>query len=167
MTTPVYVIRHAKAGDRDRWAGPDELRPLTDAGWRQALGLARVLAHRPITRILSSPYVRCIQTLEPLARERALRVEAVPELGEGMAFDLVEKVAVDAAANGPAAISVHGDALKALIDDLRHRGILNGNGHGDVRKGCTWILQIDQATIVDAHYVAPPPSGHDDETSRD
>jgi 8-oxo-dGTP diphosphatase len=167
VTTPIYVIRHAKAGDRERWTGPDELRPLTGGGWRQANGLVETLAGRPLTRILSSPYVRCVQTMEPLAEEREIPVEAIPELGEGMAFDLLEKIAVGASASGPAALSVHGDVLRALVDDLRERGILNGNGRGDVRKGCIWILQVHRGTIVEARYVPPPPSGPDAETSRD
>jgi phosphohistidine phosphatase SixA len=167
VTTPIYVIRHAKAGDRERWTGPDELRPLTDAGWRQANGLVERLAGRPLTRILSSPYVRCVQTMEPLADEREIPVEAISELGEGMAFDLLEKVAVGASASGPAALSVHGDVLRALVDDLRERGVLSGNGRGDVRKGCIWIVQVHRGGIVDARYVAPPPSGPDAETSRD
>ena len=156
MTTQIYVIRHAKAGARDRWTGPDELRPLTEGGWRQARGLVETLAGRPLTRILSSPYVRCVQTVEPLAEDRDLPVEAMPELREGMAFDLVEKVALGASVDGPIALSVHGDAIRALVDDLRRRGVLNGNGDGDVRKGCTWILDADRGSIVEARYVPPP-----------
>src|SRR5918999_450072 len=38
MTT--YLVRHAKAGDRSQWDGPDDLRPLSKVGRRQAVGLA-------------------------------------------------------------------------------------------------------------------------------
>ena len=71
VTAPMalYLVRHAKAGQRDRWDGPDHLRPLTRAGRAQAQALAAWLANEPISRLLSSPYVRCIQTLEPLSQK--------------------------------------------------------------------------------------------------
>ena len=71
---PLYLVRHAKAGNRSKWVGPDELRPLTKSGREQADRLAGELADEPITRILSSPYVRCMQTVEPLGRKRGVEV---------------------------------------------------------------------------------------------
>jgi broad specificity phosphatase PhoE len=58
-----YLIRHAKAGDRGAWQGPDELRPLTKGGARQADGLAERLGGEPIARVISSPAVRCLDTV--------------------------------------------------------------------------------------------------------
>ena len=63
----VYVVRHGKAGSRSGWTEPDDQRPLTKAGRRQAGALADMLAGDHVTRVLSSPYVRCRQTVEPLA----------------------------------------------------------------------------------------------------
>jgi len=70
-----YLVRHAHAGDKRAWAGPDRLRPLSEPGRREANGLLTQLGDDPITRILSSPTVRCLQTVEPLARRRGLPVE--------------------------------------------------------------------------------------------
>ncbi len=52
---PVYLVRHAKAGDRQAWPGDDLSRPLSKTGRRQAKALVRVLSGRMIERILSSP----------------------------------------------------------------------------------------------------------------
>ena len=41
-----------------------------------------MLADFSIDRIFSSPYDRCVQTVEPLARARALPIEVRDELGE-------------------------------------------------------------------------------------
>ena len=81
---PVFLVRHAKAGDRSTWQGDDDGRPLTKAGRRQARALVDVFAGRPINRIVSSPAVRCVDTVEPLAEARGLAVEVRNELREGL-----------------------------------------------------------------------------------
>ena len=78
-----YVVRHAKAGDRSDWTGDDRMRPLTKSGRRQAEALADMLDREPIDKILSSGYLRCMQTLEALGTRRKLPVEPVEELEEG------------------------------------------------------------------------------------
>jgi 8-oxo-dGTP diphosphatase len=78
----VLLIRHARAGERAEWEGDDRLRPLDDRGWQQAEKLVELLAEFPVERILSSPYDRCVQTVEPLARARGLAIELREELGE-------------------------------------------------------------------------------------
>ena len=67
MTGPIYLVRHAKAGHRERWTDDDEVRPLTKKGWRQAKALVELFDTQPFARLVSSRYVRCVQTLEPLA----------------------------------------------------------------------------------------------------
>src|SRR4029450_1643871 len=79
----LLVVRHADAGDKRTWTGPDSLRPLSPSGRLQADGLVVRLEDYPIERILCSPTLRCYQTAEPLARDRLLRIETVPELGVG------------------------------------------------------------------------------------
>src|SRR5438094_10411760 len=78
-----YLVRHANAGARAEWKGPDRLRPLTALGQRQAEALAESMSAEPIDTVLSSPYVRCVQTVEPLANRRELRVEPSGDLEEG------------------------------------------------------------------------------------
>jgi phosphohistidine phosphatase SixA len=78
----VLLIRHARAGERVGWEGDDWLRPLDDRGRRQADRLVELLGDFAINRILSSPYDRCVQTVEPLARQRGLAVELREELSE-------------------------------------------------------------------------------------
>src|SRR4029453_7056236 len=63
-----YLLRHAHAGNKQGWAGPDRPGPLSNAGRREAYGLLTQLRDYPISRILSSPTVRCLETVEPLAQ---------------------------------------------------------------------------------------------------
>jgi broad specificity phosphatase PhoE len=55
--------------------------PLSEAGHREAHGLLTQLRDYPIARILSSPAVRCLQTVEPLAVRRGLTAEINEGLG--------------------------------------------------------------------------------------
>src|SRR5204863_6334608 len=64
----VLLVRHADAESRDGWEAPDVLRPLTAKGRRQARGLVAALGDRwPIGQLVSSPSLRCLETLTPLA----------------------------------------------------------------------------------------------------
>ena len=156
--TEVLLIRHAVAGDRDGWERDDALRPLSDVGRRQARRLVGLFADRPIAHLLSSPFVRCVQTLEPLAAERGLSIETSEDLAEGRPWELVEKLALELATDGPGALCVHGDVVEALIEDLRERDIGPWVTAGGYAKGSTWILGVRDGSIVSARHV-PAPDG--------
>ena len=79
---PLYLVRHAKAGSRSGWVGSDETRPLSKAGREQSQSLAIRLAEWPVPRILSSPYVRCMDTLQPLAMKIGVPVVPASQLAE-------------------------------------------------------------------------------------
>lgn len=117
----MLVIRHAWAGHASEWDGDDRLRPLDERGRRQAAALVAALAGYPVARILSSPYVRCVQTVEPLAEARGLDLEQAHELGEdeqstaGVALVrglLAEQVAV----------CVHGGLSDAAFGESQKKG---------------------------------------------
>ena len=78
----LLLIRHASAGDRDDSVGDDLARPLDARGRDQASRLRELLGDYEVVRVLSSPAVRCVQTVEPLARSRGLDIEVRDELGE-------------------------------------------------------------------------------------
>ncbi|MGH2977341.1 MAG: SixA phosphatase family protein [Gaiellaceae bacterium] len=77
------LVRHASAGDRRDWAGDDRLRPLDARGRRQSAALVELLRPLEPRRIVSSPYVRCVQTVEPLAAALGRPVEQDDRLAEG------------------------------------------------------------------------------------
>jgi phosphohistidine phosphatase SixA len=78
----ILLIRHARADERAEWSGDDRRRPLDERGRKQAADLVDALSHYPLTRILLSPYDRCVETVEPLARACGLEIEIRDELGE-------------------------------------------------------------------------------------
>lgn len=155
MTTFVHLIRHAQAGNRDRWRGPDDARPLTKDGHRQARRLAELFANEPFVQLLSSPFARCVQTMEPLAAARSSPIETREDLAEGQPWEYVEKLVLEAEAAGPTAVCVHGDVMRALVEELSDRDIV-ADGSGDVRKGATWVLGVSDGAIVSARHIPAP-----------
>ena len=78
----VVLVRHARAGERDGWDGPDAERPLDTRGRAQADALAGLLAAYGVQRIHSSDARRCLETVGPLAAALGLPVLAEPLLSE-------------------------------------------------------------------------------------
>lgn len=72
----LYIIRHCKA------AGQPPEAQLTTEGLAQAERLAQFLADKRIERIVSSPYVRARQSVEPLAAKLGLAIEEDERLAE-------------------------------------------------------------------------------------
>jgi 8-oxo-dGTP diphosphatase len=76
-TVPLIVLRHASAGQKGQWPADDEIRPLDSRGVASARRLADLLAcFAPDARVISSPAVRCTETVRPYAARSGGRVEA-------------------------------------------------------------------------------------------
>ena len=155
--TLVHVVRHAEAGDRKRWTGSDEARPLSKGGRRQAAGLAVRFAGEPFVQFLSSPFLRCVQTLEPLAEARGVAIEPLDQLAEGKPWEYLEKLILQAEGEGPTAVCVHGDVYLGLMTDLFERGVSGPVARG-FKKGSAWVLEVSDGAIVSARHVPAPPA---------
>jgi 8-oxo-dGTP diphosphatase len=120
------LVRHASAGDRRGWTGDDRLRPLDARGRRQAAKLVELLHPLEVRRILSSPYVRCVETVEPLAQALGLTVEPDSRLAEGAGRSALELLAEHGVV-----CCTHGDVVEELL------------GHG-LKKGAAVVLRDGQ-----------------------
>lgn len=115
MPRTIYLIRHAKAGDRGSH-GPDDLqRPLTKKGRRQALALADLFQESAIMAVYSSPALRCIQTVEALAESFGLEVQVEAGLVEGSRIKLPDS-------DGDIVLCAHGDNIPDFVTGLGGAG---------------------------------------------
>jgi 8-oxo-dGTP diphosphatase len=150
----LYVVRHADAGHRDHGPRPDEQRELSERGWRQAEGLCLELGERDITRLLASPFVRCVQTLEPLGKVLGLSVEVDDRLAEGAGAAGPLAVAAEVRDTG-AVLCSHGDVIPDLLEHLVREGV---KLHDDLRwqKASTWAFSRDGGQLAKGRYLPPP-----------
>jgi 8-oxo-dGTP diphosphatase len=152
----VWVVRHAKAGSRRAWSGDDSRRPLSKPGRRQADALVDLFASASFDRVVSSPFVRCWETVEPLATGASLEVELDDRLAEAAgpygALALVRETAA-----GGGVLCSHGDVIPELLARLERSGIDLGD---DPRceKGSVWALELEGEQVVSARYLPPPDS---------
>jgi 8-oxo-dGTP diphosphatase len=151
---PAYFVRHAKAGSRSAWTEDDRLRPLSKAGRRQADALVVAFRGLDVDRVVSSPFVRCVQTVRPLALDRGLPVETSEGLAEGAPPDQALSL-LDEAARTPTVFCAHGDVIPAVVLHLAERGA-ELEGEREWKKGSVWALERRDGRVVRARYLAPP-----------
>jgi 8-oxo-dGTP diphosphatase len=149
-----YVVRHAKAGSRERWSGDDRKRPLTKKGIKQGQDLVDVLAPYPVASIFSSPYLRCVQTVQPMAKALRLKVEQSVSLAEGHGLSGLHEFLDDDDLDN-VVLCTHGDIVWELVEDLVKRKLLRA-GEGGFDKGSTWILHVDGTKIAKTRYLPAP-----------
>jgi len=150
----IFLIRHASAGRRTV-GGNDIERPLDARGLDQAVRIADALDSANIDVVLTSPAVRCRQTVEPLAKIHGVEIELSDELWEGQggrgALAIAQRLA---AADTCAALCSHGDVIPRLLDLLVAMEVpLLGSG---CAKGSIWALDTDQGTIASGRYQPQP-----------
>lgn len=150
----VFLIRHAHAGTRGAFDGPDEARPLDGRGRAQAESILALLNDRDVRRIYSSPAARCIETVQPLAEKMGVEVETRPELREGAdARDIIALLDKHAARN--VAICAHGDVIPGVIRRLRTNGLRIKGKHAN-QKGSVWEIEVDHAGHFTRARYTPP-----------
>jgi broad specificity phosphatase PhoE len=150
----LYLVRHAKAGSRHDFKGDDRLRPLSQNGKRQAQAIADRLVGDGVKTLISSPYLRCIQTLRPTAKAIGATVEVDERLAEGRSFvDVLDLLAL---LPDGTAICSHGDVIPDTIGALERRGC-EFTSPPDWRKASVWVLdRNDGGEIVSASAWPPP-----------
>jgi phosphohistidine phosphatase SixA len=137
MAMPLLLVRHGHAGRRSAFKGDDRLRPLSKRGVAQAIALVPILSGYRPQRILSSPYVRCFETVRPTAESLSLPVETLDELAEGNGTDaerLIRRMVGESAV-----VCTHGDVAAAVLESL----VAEGGALPDqsrLQKGDAWVI---------------------------
>ena len=149
----VYLVRHAKAGERRVWTGDDTSRPLSKHGWKQSRAVAERLAGKGVSTIHSSPYLRCVQTVEPLAELIGTTITIDDRLAEDSPFEPVLDLLADI--DTGAVLCSHGDIIPATIQALVRRG-MEMQSSVDWRKATVWVLRRKGDRITKGKVWAPP-----------
>ncbi|MGD7054329.1 histidine phosphatase family protein [Sutcliffiella horikoshii] len=76
MSKNIYIVRHCQA------QGQPAESQLTKKGFKQAAELAVLFSNIQINRIISSPFLRAIQSVEPFSKEMNISIELDERLAE-------------------------------------------------------------------------------------
>jgi 8-oxo-dGTP diphosphatase len=151
----VHLVRHAKAGSRRSWSGDDAQRPLSKRGRAQARALAERLSEAGVRRIVSSPFVRCVETVAPLAERTGVELETSDALREGAS--LVDSLRLlEKCLDTDAVVCTHGDVLGDLLTHFARQGVTVDVDR--MEKGSVWVLDVVDGEVRGARYLAPPGS---------
>jgi broad specificity phosphatase PhoE len=153
----ILLVRHGRAGSKAGWTGDDRLRPLTARGMSEARALVPLLSSYGPTRILSSPAVRCTQTVDPLAAVLDVTVRQFDALGpaaDGLAEALVRSVG--GSTEGTVVMSTHREVIRRLQWRLGRRSGTAFRSNAPCPKGSTWLLDWADGELAAAVYLPPP-----------
>lgn len=122
-TAPVVIQRHGAAVSRSKWRRGEGARPLNSKGKKQAKALPPLLdAFDPVS-VVSSPWERCLSTVEPLAKIEGLTVRTKEELTEAGHAEhpsrtaaVIDRVLSEAR---PTVVCTHRPVLPTVIEAVR------------------------------------------------
>ncbi|WP_051162244.1 NUDIX hydrolase [Nocardia transvalensis] len=154
-TVTLLLVRHAKAGRRDRFKGDDDDRPLEKAGREQARALTPNLLAFGATEIFSAPPVRCVQTVEPLAEAIGADIVREPllsESGYAAAPDAaLARMRELADTDAVRVICSQGKVIPPLLRDWAEiDGVTLPPARN--RKGTMWVLSLSGGKLLAADH---------------
>src|SRR5699024_12851911 len=80
VTVPIIIQRHGAARSRSKWKKGEKSRPLNSKGKKQAKALPHLIDAFDPGPVLSSPWKRCRDTVEPFTRLEGLKIATKHEL---------------------------------------------------------------------------------------
>ena len=147
----LFLVRHAKAEPRKGWTGDDLLRPLIPSGHEQAKAIGEHLADEALVRVVSSPTLRCQQSLEPLTLSTGVCVEVDERLGEDESVQRALEL-FPGYGEGPVLLCTH-PAL--VVDLLRVFELIEPDALPPCKRGSIWLLEGPGYTPTRATYFEP------------
>lgn len=137
----VVFVRHTKAIARSDWSEPDPLRPLTATGLADTAAVADTLAAFGVQDVITSPSVRCVQTVTEYATRTGLTLQHEPRLSEEDAE--TDPTRPPAAARTAAQAAARDGRVLALCSHRPVLPLITGVlGADDVRLGLGEVLVV-------------------------
>jgi phosphohistidine phosphatase SixA len=143
MTT-LFLLRHAHAGDPEKFTGNDDLRPLSDKGHRQSERVGRLLAgaDEAPDLLVTSPRVRAEETARDVAAVLGVEVTVDPRLAGALDAATVASIVTDSGAQRPCLVGhdpdfseVLGELIGASVVPMRKGAIARLDFQGGIRAG--------------------------------
>lgn len=121
-TFPLIVARHGKATAHENWDGLDSLRPLVAHGMQQSRDISGGLAAFGPTAIISSPAIRCLQTVAPLSYKLGMEIRESGKISQDKWTSEGDRVVDFVAARLRKAVPVvmcsHGPVIPQIVSEI-------------------------------------------------
>ncbi len=153
----LVLVRHGHAGTKEGWDGDDRLRPLDARGRRQARHLVEVIVPLEPARLLSSPYLRCLQTMELIAAKTGLDVieeDALTPNDGPDALACIRQLAFTEP-SGAIVVCTHGEVIGDVLVALAREDGVRLSRRPPGLKGCAWDLDVRKNKVIGARYISP------------
>jgi 8-oxo-dGTP diphosphatase len=158
-TTPLILLRHARALKRDVWDGDDSDRPLDNLGQLQAKRLLPQFFPYNITDVHSSDAYRCMQTVEDLSRVLDLHLIIALDLSEDAyskdkdaAMDYVFSLMQD---NNSVMICSHNPILPKILKKLVGKKYFK-ELDSKLEPAEAWVIHHRDGEVVAVDWVEAP-----------
>ncbi|MCX6428050.1 MAG: NUDIX hydrolase [Actinobacteria bacterium] len=159
-TTPLILLRHAKAVKREDWDGDDGDRPLDTLGQKQAKRFLPNFLPYGLKEVHSSDAMRCLETLELLDRSLDIQAKVSQDLSEyGYARDkdapvtYVEKIVKKRL---PTLICSHNPILPKVVKSLIGKKNFKNLDYEKLSPGDAWVLHHRDGEIIAVDWVLAP-----------
>jgi phosphohistidine phosphatase SixA len=139
----MLLLRHASAGGRLSSPGVDRFRRLDEAGRIMSRQLVWAYADREITKIVSSPFPRCVETVVPLGASLGLSVDQLWERAPESSLDDVMTLLLDLPET--TLVCTHREVFEKLL-----------GWDAPCDKGAAWVLERNGSELVPALYLEAP-----------
>jgi 8-oxo-dGTP diphosphatase len=156
LRTPgtVYLVRHADAGREKKWKKPDDVRPISKKGHEQVEALVTRLVRRPINSIISSPALRCEQTVGPLAQRLGLKVKPSKRLRRDASPTDVMRL-IKKSKGTRTVLCSHRETIGPFIESLADDPKVDVSSRLEWPKGSVWELTTRRGRVTKARFIPP------------
>lgn len=151
-TISLLLVRHARAGSRAEWDGPDRARPLDARGLRQAEAITDTLPAFGPTAVYSARPQRCRETVSGLAEELGVPVRSADALSDDDFEERPDRTirAVRALICTPSAVVAcsQGTTIEQSLGTV----VPAAFGPFESKKGSVWAIGMRDGQITVADY---------------
>lgn len=158
-TSALILLRHAKSLPREEWSGDDGDRPLDHSGQRQARRMLPVYLPYQVDEIHSSDAMRCLETVEPIARSLQVDIIISEDLGEYRHVPNVDaalEYVQDLIDSGDSVlVCSHNPILPMMLRKLIGKRTFK-ELDAKLNPGEAWVLHHREGDIVAIDWIAAP-----------
>ena len=155
----IVVVRHGHAAPKNTWRGVDADRPLVARGRRQADRLTKLIGAQRPNRVISSPALRCVQTVQPLADKASVTLQLSDQLSTSAgpaAAELCQRLVSSEPADSTVVLCTHREVLVQLLPMLSKQFNSKLDHRPPGAKGGAWILSFQTTKRAKIKYSPPP-----------